>query len=415
MRPRHWEELSDMISKKVDPEGEGDAFTLPRVVELRLGDYMENIIKVGERAGKEYQIECALDKMSGEWAEMFLDLAPYRETGTFVLRGVDDLQTLLDEHTTMTQAISFSAFKKPFAERIDVWGATLMTVSEVLDEWLKVQRSWMYLEPIFSSGDIQKQLPTEYKRFAAVDKNWRTTLAAARGGAGANPTPQKSIQFCNNPKLLERWQEGNRYLEMVQKGLSDYLETKRAGFPRFYFLSNDELLEILSQTKDPRAVQPHLKKCFEGIRSVVFESDKIPIIKAMISGEKERVEICCPVDPRGKNVEGWMSEVELAMKRSIRQVMMHSVADYIAVPRKDWVTKWPGMCVLNASQLHWTREMEEGIREKGNQGVKDYVDTQIAQLKDIVMLIRGKLNPLSRITLGSLTKKNGCQRRCHGQ
>lgn len=84
---------------------------------------------------------------------------------------------------------------------------------------------------------------------------------------------------------LDIFQKSNGTLEKIQKNLEDYLETKRMSFPRFYFLSNDELLEILAQTKNVQAVQPHMSKCFDGIRKLDFGDDPKGInIFSMISG-----------------------------------------------------------------------------------------------------------------------------------
>ena len=130
--------------------------------------------------------------------------------------------------------MQFSPFKKVFAERIDRWGSKLSLVSEVIEEWLQVQRQWISLQAIFQSPDINKQLPAEGKRFASVNKTWRLIMSQVH----ASPDV---LSFGDNPSLLQKLQDSNKLLNMVQKRLSDYLDKKRAAFARFYFLANEEV------------------------------------------------------------------------------------------------------------------------------------------------------------------------------
>jgi len=87
--------------------------------------------------------------------------------------------------------------------------------------------------------------------------------------------------------------------------LNEFLEQKRAAFPRFYFLGADELLEILSEAKDPLKVQPHLKKCFEGIQKLKFDDKGEKRISGMFSSEYEYIEFLSEVrtDMAGGNVD----------------------------------------------------------------------------------------------------------------
>eukprot|EP00937_MAST-01D_sp_MAST-1D-sp2_P005910 g5910.t1 len=391
MRERHWEQISAKIGKKVTPTK--DSYTLSEAFEDKLEEHEAAIVKIGEVAIKEFNIETALDKMEEEWSDVNLELKAYRDTGTSVLGGFDDYMALLDEHITMTQAMQFSAFKGPFEERIDIWNETLMTISEVLDEWIQVQRNWLYLQPIFDSEDINKQLPVEGKRFSTVDKIWRTTMTQAT----AKPL---AVKFCYNKKLLGKFQESNKLLELVQKGLADYLETKRAAFSRFYFLSNDELLEILSETKDPTKVQGHLGKCFEGINRVDFEEDLT--ISAMNSADKEKIHFIENINPVNREVEKWMTELNEQMVASVRDQMWQGICDYPVAARTEWMIKWPAQVVINGSQVFWTKETEQYIDNHGNEGVKEYFDVCCGQIKDMVMLIRGGLNKAGRTKVGAL-------------
>jgi dynein heavy chain len=135
--------------------------------------------------------------------------------------------------------------------------------------------------------------------------------------------------------LREKFQEANKNLDIVQKGLADYLEKKRSVFARFYFLSNDELLEILSQTKEVRNVRPHLRKVFEAMTDLEFKDDDT--MQAMISSEGEKVQFVKKIDPKDRNVEYWMGDVEKMMIASVRHVFLLSLEDYTQKPRVEWV------------------------------------------------------------------------------
>ena len=391
MRERHWDMLSEKLPFPFQPD---DSMTLTRVIDdFKLQNYLEIITKVGDSAGKEYQIESSLQKMEDAWKNMEFDIQPYKKTLTFVVRNVDEAINLLDEHTVTTQAMQFSPFKKVFEERINRWGNKLNLVSEVIEEWLQVQRQWISLQAIFQSPDINKQLPAEGKRFASVNKTWRLIMSQVH----ANPDV---LSFGDNPSLLQKLQDSNKQLQMVQKRLSDYLDKKRAAFARFYFLANEELLAILSQTQEVTAVQPHLRKCFENINRIEFDKDQI--ITAMFSAEDERVDMVKKIDPKRKNVEFWLGEVEQGMKDTMKHMMIESVKDYSKRKRKDWVRKWPGQCVLNGSQVHWTAEVEAAMRDDGAAGVERYYTKWCDQLVSMVELVRGELTSVESLIMGAL-------------
>lgn len=133
--------------------------------------------------------------MESEWKPVMLEVMPYKETGTFIMKVSDDCSQLLDDHIVMAQSMSFSPYKKPFEERITTWESKLVMTQDVMDEWLQCQRQWLYLEPIFSSEDINRQLPVESKRYQTMERIWRKVMNSAKSNPQVMPKTNVTSDF----------------------------------------------------------------------------------------------------------------------------------------------------------------------------------------------------------------------------
>ena len=145
-------------------------------------------------------------------------------------------------------------------------------------------------------------------------------------------------------------------------------------FPRFYFLANEDLLMLLAQTKDPEQVQPHMEKCFEGINRVKFSEKQE--VTTMISAEKEMVPMCKPIDvnegDKKGNVEKWMLEIEIVMRKTLQEITKAAIADFYKSKRTDWVQRQPGQIVLAVDSIDWTNGVEETFKQNAPNGLKKY-------------------------------------------
>lgn len=104
-------------------------------------------------------------------------------------------------------------------------------------------------------------LVNEYSRFKSIDSEFTSLMKKV----SSKPNLIETMNIQSLQKTLERLSE---MLANIQKALGDYLETQRAAFARFYFIGDEDLLEIIGNSKDVAIVQRHFTKMYAGITSI---------------------------------------------------------------------------------------------------------------------------------------------------
>jgi dynein heavy chain len=393
LQERNWKEIFGFFKIPFHDIKTLEEITLGELLNNNLTAYIEKLEFIATASFQQEKISKDLEKITGDWDNTDLKIMPYNKSkDKFIISSIEEIKNQLDEHGQLIQSALASKFVDVIRDKVQKWDDELTLINRIIDEWIMCQKQWIYLENIFSADDIKRQIPDAHKNFSRVNKGFRELMNKANHN-------RNCIENCRQEGLYDRLCRYHKELDHIQKSLEDYLQTKRKAFPRFYFLSNDELLKILSQTRNPRAVQDYLGKCFDGIKTITFASLTSNEILTMIAPENEEIKLNRTLIAN-ENIEGWLNELEEIMFSTIYDECKLCLEAYpeFQGPRKDWIYKgFPCQAVLTIDQVMWAYFVEMSLEKVTNgekQALEDfsaYMENLIIELAEMVTEKAGEL------------------------
>uniref|UniRef100_A0A667GCJ0 Dynein axonemal heavy chain 11 n=1 Tax=Lynx canadensis TaxID=61383 RepID=A0A667GCJ0_LYNCA len=391
LRDRHWHQLMKATGVRFSIN---EATTLADLLVLRLYQVEDDVRSIVDKAVKELGTEKAIIEISQTWATMEFSYEVHYRTGIPLLKSDEQLFETLEHNQVQLQTLLQSKYVEYFIEQVLSWQNKLNIADLVIFAWMEVQRTWSHLESIFvCSEDVRIQLVKDARRFDGLDAEFKELMLKTA-------KIKNVLEATCRPNLYEKLKDLQYRLSLCEKALAEYLETKRVAFPRFYFISPADLLDILSKGARPKQVTRHLAKLFDSIADLQFEDEDVSTPRAigMYSKEKEYVPFQAECECIG-HVETWLLQLEHTMQETVRHSITEAIAASEEKPRELWIFDFPAQVALTSSQIWWTTDvgiafsrLEEGYET----ALKDFHKKQISQLNTLIALLLGELLPGDR-------------------
>jgi dynein heavy chain len=267
LQERHWRKIFAIFKINYIDIKSIEEINLGDLIDKDISLHSDELVAIASTATQQEKINKDIEKIEKDWNTCKFDIRKHNNSkDKFIIATIEEVKNQLEEHSQLIQSALGSKYVSDIREKVQKWDDDLINITRVIEEWLMCQKQWIYLENIFSADDIKRQIPEAHKNFSKVNKGFRELMSKT------NQNPN-ILDRCRQEGLYEMLCRFHKELDSIKKNLEDYLQTKRQAFPRFYFLSDDELLKIISQTRNPRAVQDYLSKCFDGIKTISFASD----------------------------------------------------------------------------------------------------------------------------------------------
>jgi dynein heavy chain len=219
-----------------------------------------------------------------------------------------------------------------------------------------VFRTWSFLEGLFiHSEEVKKELPKESIKFIEIDKSVKAILTEAF-------KIKKPLEFCVLEHVFPGLEKAQQDLSVCEKALNEFLETKKLQFPRFFFVSTTDLLDILSNGNIPSKIMVHMPKIISAIETLeLIEEGVRPFAKSIHSYVGvENVAFTEPLKLMGK-VEVYLQDVIDTMRKSLLEISRRSLKKFGEIDKETWLKQDPAMVTLLINCCQWVVNVERGF------------------------------------------------------
>jgi dynein heavy chain len=378
------------------------------LVALELQKFEVDVEELVEGAQKEDKIENKLKDIVKAWDKMKFDFEVHKDVP--ILAETTEIVELVEQHGMDIQGMLASKDVAEFKETVEKWRNNMKTLDSVIDKWKKVQSDWKILRPIFiESDDIRAQLPESTVIFQKVNEEWRELMIEASEEPGV-------IAAATAEGRLEKLKTFEAEIETCNKALSDQLESKRKLFPRFYFVSQEILLTILSNSGNPEKVNEYMGDCFDGMGFVVFDETVVErpwrTVRGMKAKDGEIVPWGTKLTLNGA-VEAYMTQVEAGMQMELVQVLEAAKSTTeqwrLELPREIWLESYNAQISLLATQIVWTEEtlaafeeLESGAESAMKENlelIRKRISKLIERVRDVSLIMEVRIKIITIITV----------------
>lgn len=302
LKPYHWKEIFLTLAGQTSPEG----ITVGDVLKLNPCLHEKYLRDIATKAQAEKLIEDSIITITSRWSNSSFEMILF--DGKYsIIKSWEHLFQFISEDLNMLSSVKVSVHFERFSKRINSLETKLDKLYTILDAWVNCQKQWVYLYGTFNENDnIRNIMPIEVTRF----ENMTLELKSLMKTILKNNVVFEVISIPDVQSTLTRILET---LHRVKTSLAVYLEKQREDFPRLYFIGNDDLLELIGNTRSLNILSKHIKKMFIGISNLLYDEESL-LIKGVLSSDGEIMMLETPVSLIKNN---GLKETLVALEKNI--------------------------------------------------------------------------------------------------